>query len=156
MLVRWLSESDSRFDPENLEFHVDRQRALLARLRSGAGTDGFLAETLRGLEPSGLEHVRFLADGESLKVAGVELGVHGHAGPDGVRGGRRSLERLGVDMVVGHSHRPAAGGGVHVAGVCQLDMGYNKGPTTWAVAHVIVHEDGARQHVFMDGDRFTA
>lgn len=156
MLARWLREADHRLDPENAEYYLDRNRALLARLRAGAGTDSFFAETLRELRADRLDGIRFLGDGESFRVAGVECGVHGHAGADGTRGSLHGLERLGVDMVVGHSHRPTASGGVHVAGVCQLDMGYNRGPTTWAVAHVIVHADGTRQHAFLDGGRFLA
>lgn len=43
-----------------------------------------------------------------------------------------------------------------MAGVCRLNLGYNRDLTTWAVAHVVCHDDGARQHVFLDGDRFAA
>ena len=156
MLARWLRETDHRLDPENAAFYLDRQAAMLARLRAGVGDGSFLAETLRDLHPDGLDGVRFLADSESLAIAGVECGIHGHAGADGARGSFTGLERLGVDMVVGHGHRPTAAGGIYMVGVCQLDMGYNRGPTTWAVAHVVVHADGARQHVFMDGGRFAA
>lgn len=156
MLTRWLREADPRSDPENAEYHLDRQRALLMRLRAGAGTSSFLAETLRELADDRLEGVRFLGDGESLLLADVECGVHGHAAADGVRGSLSGLERLGIDMVVGHSHRPTAAGGIYVTGVCQLDMGYNRGPSTWAVAHVVLHADGSRQHVFMEAGRFLA
>lgn len=155
-LARWLRETDHRNDPENAEYYLDRQRAMLARLRAGTGARSFFAESLRDLDRDGLEGVRFLADGESLGVSGIELGVHGHLGADGARGSIWALERLGVDLVVGHGHRPTAAGGIYMTGVCQLDMAYNKGPSSWAVAHVVVHADGARQHVFMDGGRFAA
>lgn len=154
-LGRWLREADHRTDPENAEFLIDRERAMLARLRAGVGTETFFAETMRGLHPDGLDGVRFLTDGESLDIAGVECGLHGHAGADGAPGARWRFERLGLDLVLGHSHRPTARGGVYTAGVCQLDMGYNRGPTTWAIAHVAVHASGARQHLIMDGGRFT-
>ena len=154
-LTRWLRETDHRQDPENAEYYLDRQRALLARLRAGVGSATFFAESLRQLDEGGLEGVRFLADGESLCVAGVELGVHGHLGPDGARGSIWGLERMGLDLVVGHGHRPTAAGAIYMAGVCQLDLAYNRGPTTWAVAHVVVHADGARQHVFMHEGRFA-
>ena len=155
-LARWLRETDHRQDPENAEYYLDRQRAMLSRLRAGTGTASFFAESIRALDPGGLDGVRFLADGESLCVAGVELGVHGHAGADGARGSMHGLERMGIDMIVGHGHRPTASGGIHMTGVCQLDLGYNKGPTSWAIAHVVLHDDGARQHVFMDKGRFAA
>jgi hypothetical protein len=154
--LRWLREADHRADPTNAEFMLDRERALHARIRSGAGTSTFFAETMRSLSRNGLERVRFLADGESLRIGGIECGIHGHAGPDGMRGSVVAFDRLGTDLVLGHFHHPLARGGIHVAGVCQLDLGYNRGPTSWAIAHVVCHEDGARQHVFLDGDRFAA
>jgi hypothetical protein len=155
-LLRWLREADHRTDPLNAEFQLDRERALLARIRGGLGAATFFAETMRSLSLDGLDGVRFVADGESLLVGGVECGVHGHAGPDGARGWVGAFERLGIDMVLGHFHHPCARGGIHVAGICQLDLGYNRGPTRWAIAHVVVHDDGSRQHVFLDGDRFAA
>lgn len=155
-LLRWLRDADHRADPLNAEFQLDRERALHARIRSGSGTSTFFAETMRSLSRDGLDRVRFLADGESLEIGGVECGVHGHAGPDGTRGSVGAFERLGIDMVLGHFHHPLARGGVHVTGVCQLDLGYNRGLTSWAIAHVVCHEDGSRQHVFLDGDRFAA
>ncbi|MGY4395404.1 hypothetical protein ACVWZA_000565 [Sphingomonas sp. UYAg733] len=155
-LLRWLREADHRSDPLNAEFQLDRERALHKRIRGGAGTDTFFAETMRSLSGDGLAGVRFLVDGESLNIGGVECGLHGHLGPDGCRGSVGAFDRLGIDMVLGHFHHPQVRGGVHVAGVCQLDLGYNRGPTTWAIAHVVCHEDGARQHVFLDEDRFAA
>lgn len=154
--LRWLREADHRSDPLNAEFQLDRERALLARIRAGGGTSMFFAETMRFLSADGLDRVRFLGDGEGYTVGGVECGIHGHAGPDGTRGAIGVFERLGIDMVLGHFHRPVARGGLHVAGVCQLDLGYNRGPSSWAIAHVVCHDDGTRQHVFLDGDRFAA
>lgn len=85
-LTRWLRDADHRTDPLNAEFYLDRERALHGRVRAGADASTFFAETLRGLSADGLAGVRFLVDGESLDVGGVECGVHGHAGPDGCRG----------------------------------------------------------------------
>lgn len=155
-LLRWLREADHRADPLNAEFYLDRERAIHARLRAGTPTSTFFAETMRGLSRDSLADVRFLVDGESLEIGGIECGIHGHAGPDGCRGSIGSFERLGMNLVLGHFHQPSVRGGVHVAGVCQTRLGYNRGPSTWAVAHVVCHDDGARQHVFLDGDRFAA
>ncbi|WP_242121945.1 hypothetical protein [Sphingomonas lacusdianchii] len=155
-LLRWLREADYRTDALNAEFYLDRERALHARIRSGAGTATFFAETMRSLSEDGLARVRFLADGESLLIGGVECGIHGHAGPDGVRGSIPAFERLGIDLILGHFHRPTVRAGIHVAGACRLDLGYERGPSSSAIAHVVCHEDGARQHVFLHGDRFAA
>ncbi|WP_197322936.1 hypothetical protein, partial [Staphylococcus haemolyticus] len=112
---------------------------------------------LRDLSPDDLAGVRFLADGESLKVAGVESGIHGHKGPDGRIGGMQALERLGIRATIGHTHRPTTRDQLCSAGVCQTEMAYAKGPlTAWAVGHVVTYWNGARQHLLFHGGRFHA
>ena len=156
-LVRWLREADFRQDPVNARFFLECSLALHARLADGLGPDGLFEQTLRGLADDRLAGVRFLSTGEGLEVAGVECGIHGHAAADGKRGGIQFFEAMGIRAVLGHSHRPTTRGGICSAGVCQLALDYARGSVTaWAVGHVIVHDDGARQHVIYGGGRFHA
>ncbi|OYY66588.1 MAG: hypothetical protein B7Y49_02075 [Sphingomonas sp. 28-62-11] len=156
-LARWLREADFRLDPANAEFFLECSLALYRHMALGHGTDGVFERTLRALSPDGLADVRFLATGEGLEVAGVECGIHGHAAADGKRGSMQFFEGLGIRAVLGHSHRPTTRGGICSAGVCQPDLAYARGPVTaWAIGHVAVHHDGARQHLIYDGGRFHA
>lgn len=157
MLVRWLRDTDFRDDPGNAVFYLETSLALHRRILAGLSTDGIFAETLGRLGGDGLRGVRFLETGESLRIAGVECGVHGHQGADGRRGDLRSFERLGTRLTMGHTHRPTTRDGVVCAGVCQTGLDYARGAlTAWAVGHVVTYDTGARQHLFHVGGRFFA
>ncbi len=154
-LVRWLREGDFRTDPINAEFFLECSLALLRRLAAGHDSDGYLEEVLRSCSDDGLAGVRFLASGEGLELAGIECGIHGHISADGKRGSMPFFEGLGMRAVLGHTHRPTTRGDLCTVGVCQPDLVYARGPlTAWATGHVIVHEDGTRQHLIFDGGRF--
>lgn len=152
-LTRWLRDGDHKSDPRNAEFYLECELLAYARLRDG-GTASILPDLLRSFAPDRLDGVEFLDDGQSLVLAGIEHAVHGDRGPDGRRGSVGQLDGMGIDMTVGHFHSPAIRGGVYVAGLCSDGIGYERGPTTRAVAHVVTHADGSRQHVFFEATRF--
>lgn len=56
----------------------------------------------------------------------------------------------------GHTHTPKVVEGVYVAGVgANLDQGYNRGPTTWAHAHIVQYDNGKRAILIMsENDRY--
>lgn len=152
-LARWLRDSDHKADPQNAEFYLECERIAYANLRDGRTVD-LMPEVLRAFAHDKLDGVEFVSDGQSLMLAGVEHAVHGDRGPDGRRGSIAQFESMGVDMTIGHFHSPAIRGGVYVAGLCSNAIGYERGPTSRAVAHVITHSDGSRQHVFWEVGRY--
>lgn len=157
MLMRWLRESDFREDPVNTLFFLETSLALHRRLAAGGTSDGMFEATLRELSGDGLRDVRFLGPGESLRIAGIENGIHGHQGADGRQGGMAAFERLGIKATIGHTHRPTTRDGVYCAGVCQTELAYARGPlTAWAVGHVVTYATGARQHLFFADGSFFA
>jgi hypothetical protein len=91
-----------------------------------------------------LHDVEWVHDGRSKKVNGIEIGNHGFRGSNGARGTVAGYAALGIPMTIGDKHSPEILDGVFVAGVQQLRMGYNKGPSGWAVANVIHYPDGNR------------
>lgn len=154
-LTRWLRDSDHKADPRNAEFYLECKRIAYANLRDGRTVD-LMPEVLRAFAQDQLDGVEFVSDGQSLMLAGVEHAVHGDRGPDGRRGSVAQFESMGFDMTVGHFHSPAIRGGIYVAGLCSNAIGYERGPTSRAVAHVITHSDGARQHIFWEAGRYFA
>lgn len=154
-LTRWLRDSDHKADPRNAEFYLECERIAYANLRDGRSAD-IMPEILRSFATDRLDGVEFIEDGQSLMLAGVEHAVHGDRGPDGRRGSVAQFESMGIDMTVGHFHSPAIRGGIYVAGLCSSRLGYELGPTTGAIAHVITHADGARQHVVWEAGRYHA
>lgn len=161
-MTRWLKETDWRKDPVNAEFYHE---AWLALLR---GEPDVFEWACRRIEPiywkaqTGLAMVRFLRDDESLVVAkeadgGIEVGMHGHLGPNGARGNARAFARLGRRVTVGHMHSACIMLGVYVAGTSSLmRLGYNRGPSSWSHSHVIHYPEGTRTMVTMWRGRWRA
>ena len=81
---------------------------------------------------------------ESLKIAGIEHGMHGHLGPNGARGNPKNLRTAGKANT-GHTHSAGIVDGVYTAGVYgELDMGYNKGLSSWSHSFIITYPNGKR------------
>lgn len=100
--------------------------------------------------------VRCLSTDESYSVKGIELGMHGHRGPNGARGSLFNLVKIGVKFVIGHVHGPGIKfGGYAVGLMARLRHGYNKGPSNWLQTMCLVHGDpcgGKRQLItIIDG-----
>jgi hypothetical protein len=89
--------------------------------------------------------IRCLAPDESLLIGDVEYGLHGDRGPNGSRGSARSLRRIGVKTVIGHSHSPAIEEGCYQTGTStRLRLEYNAGPSSWLQSHVCQYASGRR------------
>lgn len=95
------------------------------------------------------DKINFHETDESVMISGVEHGNHGHNGVNGSRGSPLQFRALGVAMNTGHTHTPGITGKVYTAGVtASLEMGYNLGASSWAIAHIVTYENGQRQIIF--------
>lgn len=91
-------------------------------------------------------HWKFLQREDSSKIAGIECGAHGDMGLNGARPSISSLEKIYGDSVTGHSHTAAIQRGVWKVGtLSKLDLGYNRGPSSWTHTCGIVYPNGQRQ-----------
>ncbi len=101
------------------------------------------------------KHVRFLGRDDSFKLANVEGAFHGDDGVNGSRGSILSYTKLGVKVTIGHSHTPGIRDGVFQVGVTGTKkMGYNRRPSTWLHAHVVLGADGKRQMIVVLNGKF--
>lgn len=109
----------------------------------------------QGMRRAGLaEDVQFVSSGGSYVVGDVECGLHGDLGVGGSRGSPNQYRRFGPKTSSGHTHTPKIVDGVYVAGVsANLDQGYNRGPTTWVLAHIVQYDNGKRAMLIMSEDR---
>lgn len=157
-LVRWLKEGDFKTDQINAMFYLETQTAYYRAIQDEGREPPIFERVLRGFSKRKLKGIRFIAEDDSYVIAGgIECSQHGHLGPNGSRGSHVGLSKMSPRMNIGHGHSPQVRDGLWMAGVCNLEMGYNKGPSSWAIAHTITHVDGARQLVFMAADgRFHA
>lgn len=152
MLTRWLQGGEKHVDPENASlYHYLAWRLI----EHGEENGGEIANPVEmWLDEYYPDHgVRFLKVDESFRVKDIELGMHGHLGCNGGKGSLAGLCYIGTRFVIGHGHGPGIMLGGYQNGVCQTKMGYAKGPSSWAVAHVGISEDtGKRQMIFQQSD----
>lgn len=96
----------------------------------------------------------FLKADDSYQIEGVEVGYHGQHGPNGKRGSKINMSKLAVRTVIGHIHSPAIRHGCYVAGTSAMNMGYRKGPSSWAICHILIWPNGKRMPIFLRGRRW--
>ena len=152
---RWLKEFDGTRDPDNAAFfHYHMWRRF-----SDPTFDNYehaltsAAQKLM-IDTSKWVHIK---EDDSYVIHGIELGVHGHLGPNGARGNPKSYRQLGRKLNTGHTHSASIIDGVWTAGVlASLDMGYNKGPSSWSHASILTHQNGKRQMIVQRGSKWRA
>jgi hypothetical protein len=159
-LTRWLDNADFRLEEKdrNVLFFLRTSAAYYEQSLEAGRKVHIFEDVLRGFARDRLKDVIFICEDDSYVIAGdIECSQHGHLGPNGSRGGAIALSKMSPRMNIGHGHGPFARDGLWMAGVCNLDQGYNKGPSNWAIAHIVTHVDGSRQLMFMSPDgRFHA
>lgn len=93
-----------------------------------------------------LPDVEFLGGSEPYIIGNIDVSQHGHRGPNGARGSRANLSKIGVKTVIGHSHSPGITGGCWQVGTSsRLDLEYAQGPSSWLHCHCVIHANGKRQ-----------
>ena len=152
-LMTWLCKADIRKDPANKRY-FHRLSLRMCEAIEDRETDFSIYEwVIRDKAP--LSSTRFLRTDESYEVCGIELGIHGHLGPNGARGSPKAYRQLGKRAITAHTHSAGIVDGVWTAGVSgRLDMTYNKGPSSWSQSHVVVYGNGKRAIITHRGDRW--
>ena len=142
-LARWLRDQDWRLDPDNSEFYLETALHLVRSIKAGEECPHpftYWVDRLKGNAP-----ITCLKRDQSFVLGNVELALHGDKGPNGARGSRENLRRIGVKSIVGHSHSPGIEEGCYQAGTSTpLRLDYNSGPSSWLNAHVVLYANGKR------------
>lgn len=156
-LGRWINRHDWRGDPVNAEFYLETALAMVRETTlTDKGThypDPFTFWLRRAIVER--PNIYALDIDESFILGGVELGMHGHQGPNGARGSIMNLRRIGVKSIIGHSHSPGIDEGCYQNGTStRLRLEYNHGASSWLNAHTVLHADGKRQLIIMVDGRY--
>ncbi len=150
-LMRWLNGSDRHVEPINFRvFNWLRVQMMDELEKTGRGNP--LELYCRGkVDP---KRVQFLKVDQSLRIRGIECGMHGHLGPNGARGSAANLARIGTKSIIGHSHSPRIWQGVYQVGTSSIfNLGYTSGPSSWFHTHAGIYPNGRRQMIHMiDGE----
>ncbi len=142
-LRRWLEAGERAVEPLNKKLYHRLSYQMLHEREQTGEWPVPLELALRGVLRPG---VRFLDFDEPFRLAGVELGQHGHLGQNGSRGSIRGYSRLGCRSIIGHSHAPGIHQGVYQVGHSSEDRHeYNIGPSGWHKGHASLHANGYRQ-----------
>lgn len=153
-LTRWVNEGRYRLDGANIKLGLELDLALQGyQERIGDALDAYkpvpnfslLEYAVRKYRGAGnLDHATWRYDGKSFLIDGVECGHHGFRGANGAKGTVSGYARMGRKMSIGDKHSPEINEGVYVAGVMELQQGYNKGPSGWAVTVIVQYKNGKR------------
>ena len=142
----WLRNTTAFYDPVNVEFWLRLNYYCAFNRRVGVKSKPFSVEIKLKLAKAGAEAGSWYVvdEDESLQIAGIEHGMHGHLGPNGARGNPKNLRTAGKANT-GHTHSAGIVDGVYTAGVYgELDMGYNKGLSSWSHSFIITYPNGKR------------
>ena len=162
-LERYIREARYRNDGINFRlglqldaaYHDYREKVAQALDSSKRPPDFSMVEyAIRDVIKSRLMNTTWVYDGGSYIIDDIQVGNHGFRGANGAKGTVTGFARLGQKMTIGDKHSPTILDGVYVAGVMQLQHGYNKGLSGWAVAHVIQYDNGARALITMQQGRW--
>lgn len=148
----WLKNTDFKDDPVNALTYLKCMSALYEYIQNTGNTDFNMLEfAFHEMGTPGPEqNIIFHDTDESVIIAGVEMGCHGHTGTNGSRGSPAQFRALGIPMNTGHTHTPSIMGGCYTAGVTgSLEMGYNIGASSWQLANILTWPNGQRQVIFM-------
>ncbi|HTG18096.1 MAG TPA: hypothetical protein VK747_22810 [Blastocatellia bacterium] len=150
-LHRWILDRDWKtLSPRDRGFYLKVASNLYEEAKK---TDGDGAERLNAFIMLAKEYfvvrdigrIKVLDYEESCLVEGVECAMHGHFGPNGSRGSARSMRRVGVKSIIGHSHTPEISEGCYQVGTStRLSRGYTHGPSSWLNTHAVIYPNGKR------------
>lgn len=145
--TRWLRDGDVRRDPANASYWHTYNAEIYKNIEMNRPYNVF-EKAVRDVMVISVPNVLFLTENDSFKIGkgkDIECGMHGHRGPNGARGTTKAFRTLGSKVNMGHTHSASIIDGVYTAGTASLlDMGYNKGPTSWSHSHIVTYQNGKR------------
>lgn len=105
------------------------------------------------IEKSGNKRIKTYAYGDSLRIKGWELALHGDYGANGSRGGINQFKNLSTKTITGHTHTPRREDGSIVVGtLTKLRLGYNSGLSSWMNGIVVIYPNGKASNInFING-----
>ena len=159
-LEKWLRETDYRSDPKNALFFL---KAQLQQYQAIAGKNSDFQVLEWSLRDLGCpQDILFLREDESFIICpnrsgGIESGMHGHLGPNGSRGSPAGLAKTTRRANTGHTHSAGIHDGLYTAAAsADLDLKYNRGPSSWSHSHIFTYKNGKRTIITIRNNKWRA
>lgn len=160
MLYRWVEQhiqtGSNGMSKDNFEFFHE----LAGLVSRESGFDPYKGAVIYDpltllIRQRKMKNVIALEMDQDFTLGEVLLSMHGHLGPNGARGSRMNLRRIGVKSIIGHSHCPGIEEGCYQTGTSTfLRLEYNHGANGWLNADVVLNADGKRQVIIYIGGRY--
>lgn len=158
-IIQWL-KTPIGLDPVNVRYWHELNAAMYTAIERGEKPDPFgvaIWSKIFKLTKKLDINIKLLEEDESLVIHGIEFGMHGHLGPNGARGNPKAFRQIGKRANTGHTHSAGIVDGIYTAGVlANLDMGYNKGPSSWSQSHILTYPNGKRTIITQRGPKWRA
>lgn len=154
-LEKWIETADFRRDPVNAAFYLS---AACAKVEAIKRQDKDFDLTAHVLNAAGTApEIRFLSRRDPLRIAGIRHDQHGDLGPNGARGSVANIARTGEKANIGHSHSAAIVHGCYQGGTfSELDLGFNRGPSSWSHSAILTYRNGKRAIVTLRNGKWRA
>jgi hypothetical protein len=144
VLSRYLKEGRYVNDPENHYMALKIAPSIFED--RDPLKDGILLSLSYKKITDNLSNFVFLSRKDSVIISNVECGAHGDLGINGAKPSLTTFEKVYGNCIVGHSHTPAIQRGVFQVGtLSKLDLGYNRGPSSWMNTCCLLYNNGQRQ-----------
>lgn len=144
-IEHWLRNSTAMYDPVNARFWHEMNANCYITREAGMRPRPFTTALKAHLSPTFQAQTVFLQEDDSYRILGeIEAGLHGHLGPNGARGNPKNLRTVGKANTA-HTHSAGITEGVYTCGVYgKLDMGYNKGLSSWSHSLTVTYPNAKR------------
>jgi len=139
-LERYLREGRYVKDPLN------HRTGLVLALELIDGNDPLKVGVSHFMDAKSQAKVDWLSMDQDFKIAGVQLGAHGHAGPNGAKGSLSAMEHSYGNSITGHTHTPSILRGAWQVGTSSyLKLPYVRGASSWLHSSCLLYDNGSRQ-----------
>ena len=137
-LDRYLAAGSYVSDPKNHLFSLKVAPALF--------DDVDVLKTAMELVADVPDNWNFLTREDSVRIGGVECAAHGDLGMNGAKSSLNSLEKVYGASITGHTHSAAIQRSIFRVGtLSQLDLVYNRGPSSWTQTCCLLYGNGQKQ-----------
>ena len=138
-LNRYLEEGRFASDPMNYQFSL---RLALAATEDRDPLKYAIEEALSYKD----DKIKWLKEDESYRIYGIECSMHGSSGANGSRGSLAIFEKGLGNCVTAHTHSASILRNAYCVGTVGLmDMGYNKGLSSWTRTCCLIYSNGTKQ-----------
>ena len=141
----WLRNTAALVDPVNVGYWHMLNHYCHTMIASKRKPRPFAFGLMSFMSAKMLENMQMLHEDDSYLILDtIQAGLHGHLGPNGARGSPKNLRTVGKANT-GHTHTAGIVDGVYTSGLyAKLDMGYNKGLSSWSHSLIVTYPNAKR------------